>query len=362
MVKNPYILGFNRCTLESLPRVGGKNASLGEMLKAGIPVPPGFAVTTVAYEEFLKENQLNKKIQKILSEVDQEDPSLLENISKDIRDLLESAPIPNRIEDGIKSSYERLSGEFDVEELPVAVRSSATAEDLPGASFAGQQDTFLWVKDSREVLRKVRQCWSSIFTSRAISYRKKMGFLHEETLISVGIQKMVDAEAAGVMFTINPMNGDPSKIAIDANWGLGESVVQGEMTPDSFMVDKVTLEILKRNISDKSICYLLNEQTEEVECVDVLPENRQISCLNDPSLTELARLGKLIEQYYGKPQDIEWAIDCNLPFPDNIFIVQSRPETVWSQKEPEPIVEGKKSAMELILDHLCPSQETDHSS
>jgi pyruvate,water dikinase len=152
------------------------------------------------------------------------------------------------------------------------------------------------------------------------------------------------------MFTLNPMNGDPSKIAIDANWGLGESVVQGEVVPDSYFVDKVTLEIIKRKISKKSFYYEVNDQTEKVEYVEVASEKQQIACLDDQNVIELAKLGKSIEQYYGSPQDIEWAIDGRFPFPENIFIVQSRPETVWSQKKPEPIVKEKKSAMKLILD------------
>ena len=352
MDERPYILWFNECTIESIPSVGGKNASLGELLKAGMPVPPGFAITTEAYREFLKQENNGEKIKTILSDFNPDERGSSDDISKNIGSLIESTPIPEEIEQAIRTAYDRLSDELGEKALAVAVRSSATAEDLPGASFAGQQDTFLWVSGADNIMEKVKRCWSSLFTTRAIHYRTKMGFPHEKVFISVGIQKMVEAEAAGVMFTLNPMNGDPSIIAIDANWGLGESVVQGEVTPDSYIVDKVTLEIIKRNISSKSICYTLDDRREQVECVEVPPEKRETPCVNDESLGRLAKIGKLIEQYYEKPQDIEWAVDCKRSFPENIFILQSRPETVWSQKKPEPIIKGKKSAMELILDRL----------
>jgi pyruvate,water dikinase len=242
----PYTLWFDKAGKEAIGLVGGKNASLGELIKADIPVPPGFSVTTETYLEFLSGGGMKGKIEEILSRVDLQDVASLENASKVIRQLMAEASLPKRIEEEISSNYQALAQVFDVPDLPVAVRSSATAEDLPGASFAGQQDTFLWVQGSDEVLEKVKLCMSSLFTPRAISYRIKMGFPHEKVLISVGVQKIVDARAAGVTFTLNPTNGDPSKVVIEGNWGLGETVVSGICNPDKFVVDKVTREIERK--------------------------------------------------------------------------------------------------------------------
>jgi pyruvate,water dikinase len=228
------------------------------------------------------------------------------------------------------------------------VRSSATAEDLPGASFAGQQDTFLWVQGSDEVLEKVKLCMSSLFTPRAISYRIKMGFPHEKVLISVGVQKIVDARAAGVMFTLNPTNGDPSKVVIEGNWGLGETVVSGICNPDKFVVDKVTKEI-DRKVSLKECECIYDPVRRGVIHADTPPDRREIPCIEDQEILELARYAKRVEEYYGCPQDIEWAIDKQKPFPLNIFMVQSRPETIWSQQKKEPVL-GKKSVYELLME------------
>jgi pyruvate,water dikinase len=236
----------------------------------------------------------------------------------------------------------------NVPDLPVAVRSSATAEDLPGASFAGQQDTYLWVKGSEEVLEKIRLCMASLFTARAISYRVKMGFPHEKVLISVGVQKIVDAKAAGVMFTLNPLNGDPSKVVIEGNWGLGEAVVSGLVNPDTFVVDKVTKEV-ERRVSTKWIESIYSLEAKEVIHSDVPYERRDVQCIEDREILELARYAKKIEAYYGSPQDIEWVLDKHRPFPLNLFMVQSRPETVWSQKKKEPVL-GNKSAYELLME------------
>jgi pyruvate,water dikinase len=343
----PYTLWFDKAGKEAIGLVGGKNASLGELIKADIPVPPGFSVTTEAYLEFLS-GGVQDKIQEILSRSNLQDVASLENASKAIRELMASTPMPKRIEEEICSNYQALAQVFDVPDLPVAVRSSATAEDLPGASFAGQQDTFLWVSGAEEVLKKIKLCMSSLFTSRAISYRIKMGFPHEKVLISVGVQKIVDARAAGVMFTLDPTNGDSSKVVIEGNWGLGETVVSGLVNPDKFVVDKVTKEI-ERKISLKGIECVFDPIREDVVHVDIPPERREIPCVEDGEILELARYAKRVEEYYGCPQDIEWAIDKQKPFPFNIFMVQSRPETVWSQQKKEPVL-GKKSAYELLME------------
>ena len=348
-----YVLWFRECTSESLPKVGGKNASLGEMTKAGIPVPPGFAITTEAYDDFLTDAGVKGDIEQALSQVDVQDVASLDQASQTIRQLIESAAVPQRIEEAISASYQILAKECNVADLPIAVRSSATAEDLPGASFAGQQETFLWVRGSDEVLGRFKTCVSSLFTPRAISYRVRMGFPHEQVLISVGMQKMVNAKTAGVMFTLNPANGDLSKIAIEANWGFGESVVSGEVTPDLYMVDKVSLDILKRTISRKTVERVVDPNTGEVVALDIPAERQNVQCVSDTEILEITRLGKLIERHYGRPQDIEWAIDNDLPFPANMLILQSRPETVWSLKKKEqPVFTPRATILEMMVDRL----------
>jgi pyruvate, water dikinase len=332
MADEPYILWFGDCDKTCLSSVGGKNASLGEMTRAGLRVPPGFAITTAAYRAFLEQSGLASEIQRMVKRHDGENLAAAEQISQDIRRMMSEAPIPSRIEDAIVGAYEKLCSDCGVPDLPVAVRSSATAEDLPGASFAGQQDTSLWVRSAVFVIIRTAICWSSLFTARAIDYRIQMGFPHDKVLISVGVQKMANAKAAGVMFTLNPTNGDRSKVAMDASWGLGESVVSGVVTPDNYLVDKVTLTIIRRTASAKLIEYEPDPESGRVVIRDVPAERQTRLCLSDEEVITLAELGKRIEQHYGVPQDIEWAIDRDLRFPDNVVVLQSRPETVWSQR------------------------------
>ncbi len=347
----PYVLWFDECDENSLPLVGGKNMSLGRMTTADIPVPPGFAVTTHAYQDFLTEGEIKREILETLAEVDPGDVSTVQEAGKTVRELVRSTPVPEQVEQTIKEAYASLCEKSNLAGMPVAVRSSATAEDLPGASFAGQQETYLWIMGPNEVVESTRNCWASLFTDRAITYRLKMGFPHEEVLISVGVQKMVNAKAAGVIFTLNPLTGDRSKIVIDANWGLGESVVKGEVTPDNYLVDKVTFSISRRTISPKGVEYVVDQATGQVVKSDVPEERCEEPCVTDEEIMELTRLAKSIEKYYGgQPQDIEWAVDRDLAFPGNVLILQSRPETVWSEKEAKPIVEPGKSVLDTILD------------
>ncbi len=329
--------------------VGGKNANLGELLKQGIRVPPGFAVTTDSYLCFLEKTSINEELAGLLARIDPSDLSALEQTGEHARKMIESCQIPDDIKTAIQDSYNMLSKKTGGEGIPVAVRSSATAEDLPTASFAGQQDTYLWIRGAEEVLEAVRRCWASLFTSRAISYRARQNIPPQKALISVGVQKMVNAKAAGVMFTINPANGDPSQVVIEGSWGLGEPVVSGNVTPDHFRVDKVVKEIGFRQISFKHIECVPSPADKGVKEIEVPPERQNIPCLEDSEIDELVKTAKLIEDHYGCPQDIEWAIDRDLPFPDNIFIVQSRPETVWSQKKMEPRL-ASKSCHELLLE------------
>jgi len=328
---------FENLRRTDIPLVGGKNANLGEMISAGIPVPPGFAVTAYAYRKFIEETGIAEKIYQIIRETvrEQNDPKQYEEASKRIRALIESTSMPKEIENAVREAYRELCRKLNAERVPVAVRSSATAEDLPDASFAGQQETYLNVVGEDEVIEKTVKCWSSLFTPRAIFYRTQKGFAHEKVFISVGIQKMVNARAAGVMFSINPVTGDPNQIVIEGNYGLGESVVSGAVTPDEFIVDKRTMKIVERRIAAKKIMYVRDPVTGKTVHVDVPVENQNQPCLKDDEVLKLAELAVKIEQHYGKPQDIEWAVDSDIGFPENIFIVQSRPETVWSLRTAE---------------------------
>ena len=328
------ILWFNELSKEDVPLVGGKNANLGEMINAGIPVPPGFAVTAYAYKRFINETGIRDKIYDIIREtIKERRPEEYEEASKKIRNLIETTSMPRDIEEEIRKSYRELSKRMGKIAEFVAVRSSATAEDLPGASFAGQQETYLNVRGEDNVVKMVQKCWSSLFTSRAIFYREEKGFKHEKVLISVAVQKMVNAKAAGVMFTLHPVTGERNKIVIEGNWGLGEAVVSGSVTPDEWVVDKNTLEILEKRIVEKDIEYVRDYNTGKTIHSKVPPERRKIPCLTEEEVKELAKLAIKIEKHYNYPQDIEWAIDKDLPFPQNVFILQSRPETVWSLKE-----------------------------
>jgi len=331
----PLVMWFEELKKEDVPIVGGKCANLGEMLRAGIPVPPGFAVTAYAYKRFIEETGIAEKIYDILDETikDPKDPKQYEEASKKIRALIESTPIPEYLKKEIVENYRKLCERTRSKEVFVAVRSSATAEDLPGASFAGQQETYLNVRGEDELLTSVRKCWSSLFTPRAIFYRTQKGFRHEKVLISVAVQKMVNSKAAGVMFTLHPVTGDTSKIVIESAWGLGEAIVSGAVTPDHFEVDKNSLKILVKQVAKKTVEYVRDPKTGKTVHKKVPPERQEKPSLTDEEIIELARLAKKIEEHYGTAQDIEFAVDRDLPFPENVFIVQSRPETVWSVKK-----------------------------
>jgi pyruvate,water dikinase len=330
------VLWFEELTKDDIPTVGGKNANLGEMTQANIPVPPGFAITAQAYQRFITEANIAQEIYRAIESTvtDPDNPQQYEEASEKARKLIEAAEMPEAIEQAIRDAYQKLSKKTHVQNVNVAVRSSATAEDLPDASFAGQQETYLNVRDAEEVIDATVKCWSSLFTPRAIFYRTKKGFKHEQVLISVGVQKMVDSRSAGVMFTINPVTGDRKKMVIEGTWGLGEAVVSGAETPDHFDIDKQTLEITDRRIARKLVEYIRNPKTGKTDHAKVPPERQEIPCVTDEELRRLAQLGVEIDAHYGKPQDIEWAIDRDMQGPESIFIVQSRPETVWSAKEP----------------------------
>jgi len=344
-----FILDFSKLDKSSLPMVGGKNASLGEMINAGIRVPPGFAVTTDSYSVFIDSAKIQDKIFDLLSDLNPDDIEALNKAAADVQELILTAAIPDDVQKAIGTGYSQLCEQCEVNPLPVAVRSSATAEDLPTASFAGQQDTYLWIQNTEQVIQSVRKCWASLFTPRAISYRVKNKFPHEKVLISVGIQKMVNSRAAGVMFTLNPTDGDISKVVIEGSWGLGETVVSGSVNPDKFVVDKVMLEINERRISTKHIECVYDVEKGHVVNADVDSDMQCTCCLEDQEIKELVKTAKLIENHYGRAMDVEWAIDRDFSFPENIFIVQARPETVWSRRQTESKI-GAKTGRQLLLE------------
>ncbi|MDE3205622.1 MAG: PEP/pyruvate-binding domain-containing protein [Acidobacteriota bacterium] len=346
-VLSNLIVWYDRYDRSQKGLVGGKNASLGELMMADLPVPPGFAITTDAYQQIWANHDLVAEINQELAGLDHTDLVANMEVSTRIRKRIEDEPVPAATVDAIGASYRALADFCSQPDVPVAVRSSATAEDLPDASFAGQQDTFLWVKGEEAVMAAVRRCWSSLFTDRAIAYRHAMGFLHHSISMAVGIQKMVDPVAAGVAFTLNPSNGDRSQVAIDASWGLGEAVVSGEVTPDNFLVDKVIREVVSRRISDKEFEYCLDEDGTVVKAA-VPDDRRRQACVSDDDLRNICALARRAEKHYGCPQDVEWAIDRHLPEGFNVVLLQSRPETVWSRVPCKPIGATKDPVRSII--------------
>lgn len=331
-------------------KLGGKCTSLAIMTKAGAPVPPGFAVTTDAFDAVMHQTDLLHDIEQLLLGLDYNDVKAVDAISAQIREHIMNQSVPQDVHDETHEAYEKLMN-LCGGEVPVAVRSSATAEDLPDASFAGQQDTYLWVIGRSNVMHKIRECWASLYTSRAITYRHANNIPDEGLSMAVAVQKMVNSRTSGVAMTIDPGNGDRSKIVIDSSWGLGEMVVSGEVTPDNFVIDKVMLHPVKRTISDKHE-ELVPDGKGGISRREVEPERRNSPSLSDEELIAVARLAKSAEKHYGCVQDIEWAIDADLPEGKNVLLLQSRPETVWSQKPTEVKITSAGSGIEAITNSL----------
>lgn len=328
-----FTLPFDQISQADFAQVGGKCASLGEMTQAGVAVPQGFAVTTDAFAAMLDAHDLRSDIASHLAGVAIDDMAALEAAAQAISKSFTSKPLPEAVENAIRDAYNKMPGAAAGDELPVAVRSSATAEDLPEASFAGQQDTYLWIKGADDVVAKVRDCWGSLFTARAIAYREKNNIPHHDVLMSVGVQKMVNAKCAGVAMTLDPANGDRTRIVIDASWGLGETVVSGTVTPDNFVVEKVLQEILHRTISDKHMELIGDAAAGAAVERDIPEDRRNAASLTDEEVMAVAMLAKQLEKQNKCPQDVEWAFDADLPDGENLMALQSRPETIWSQKK-----------------------------
>ena len=336
-----FVLKFSEISIKDIPLVGGKNASLGEMYRKltphGVPVPNGFAVTAYAYRYLLKRAGMKRAIQKILKGLDVKSVADLQKRAKLVRDLIMTARWPKELEQAIVKEYRILSKSFGVKATDVAVRSSATAEDLPDASFAGQQETYLNIRGEQEVMYAAKQCISSLFTDRAIFYRATKGFDHFKIALSVGVQKMVrsDKGASGVMFTIDTESGFRNAVLINAAYGLGEFIVKGIVSPDEFFVFKPTLKqgfkaIISKQLGDKEYKLIYNANHHHpTRKVAVTPEDKVRFCLTDKEVLQLAEWGMTIEEHYKKPMDIEWSKDG---LTRKLFIVQARPETVESVK------------------------------
>jgi pyruvate, water dikinase len=351
MTAAPFHRFFDDGGLADHALLGGKCASLVALTEAGMPVPPGFAVTTAAFDRFLDEAGIRDEVATLLVALDPSDVTAVDTVSASIRELIVSRPVPREIRDDFDAAYLALQGRFPAP-VPVAVRSSATAEDLPDASFAGQQDTFLWLVDRDDVADHVRHCWASLYTSRAIVYRLKNGISEEGLSMAVAVQKMVNARAAGVAMTLDPTTGDRSVITIDASWGLGEMVVSGTVTPDNLKIDKVMLSISGEVIGAKHAELVPDADARSVSEHDVPEERRTVRCLSDAEVLAIAAIAKRAERHFKSPQDIEWALDRDLPAGEDLMLLQSRPETVWSQKHDEAPASTTGSGIESITRSL----------
>ena len=315
-----YVVKFEDLNKSDIGIAGGKGANLGELTQAGIPVPPGFVVTAETYEKFMEDSGINGQVMDILDKIDINDTKELQAAAEEIKSLIIATPIPDDMTTLIIEAYNQLCQRVDEDDTDVAIRSSATAEDLPEASFAGQQDTFLHVSGNDEVMEYIRKCWASLFEARAIFYREENNFEHSKVYIAVVVQKMANADKAGVMFTVNPSTGEEIAL-IEGSWGLGEAVVSGDVTPDNYQVDKKDNEIVNVTISDKKVMYTNDEDGTSVK-VEV-PENmRKERVLSDEELIELTEMGKRVQAHYGEPMDTEWAFEKG-----NLFLLQARPIT-----------------------------------
>lgn len=320
--------------------VGGKNANLGEMIRNGFPVPEGFAITATAYYKFLKENSLDEKIKHLLGTVNYDNTDSISQVSSHIKKIIKSSPVPDEIVKEIFSIYQKMTVKYDASY--VAIRSSATSEDSKDASFAGQQETYLNIKGEAAVIDTVRLAWASLFESRALFYRHNAHLDQLKTGISLVVQKMVQSDTSGVMFTLDPMTNNKQRIVIEAIYGLGEYIVQGRVTPDHFEVDKNDFKIVDKKIVDQSI-RLVYKKGENVR--DFVPDRKKgEQKISDEKIQELAKIGRRIEMHYYFPQDIEWAIEK-----DKIYIVQTRPITTIHQK---PKVKDEKFQSEVQITEL----------
>jgi pyruvate,water dikinase len=342
MAASEHISWFAEIGLHDRPRVGGKGGSLGELQRAGIAVPPGFVVTTAAFESFMQVLDSDGRARGAVESLTADDLEAISACSKALRARIEEAPLPADVLAQISAAHVALCKEGAT---TVAVRSSATTEDATDASFAGLQDTYLWVTSAQHTLHRVRSCWASLYSVESISYRRKHGFPEQGVAMAVVVQSMVDARTAGVMFTRSPTSGDRSVITVEGAWGLGSAVVGGEVTPDRWVMGKITGEITVREISDKMIQHL-PAPLGGIEPTPVSDELRRVACLSDEELQGLRAVARKVERHYGRAQDIEWAIDRHT---GAILLLQSRPETVWSIREATPVARAAENPLSHVM-------------
>lgn len=350
---------FKDISDNDLDTCGGKGRNLGIMFNIGLPVPGGFVVTADTYKEFTEKAEIKDKILATLKDLDVNNTEQLQKKAKEVQEIILNAHVPEKIVEEIQESYELLSVDknhahefLDSKDVFVAVRSSATAEDLPQASFAGQQATLLNVKGKDYLVKAVKECWASLFTARAIYYREKNDFPHDQVFIAVVVQRMVDSDKSGIMFTVNPSTNDKDEIVIEAVYGLGETIVSGSVNPNLYLIDKNKSEITKVEVKKQEWGLFRDEKGENVKR-DISENYQKNRTINDKEVLELARLGKKIEDHYGKPQDIEWAIEGH-----DIMIVQARPVTTFVDPEEESEGEGKENAAESPKNNNNNTKET----
>ena len=330
MPSRPFIHWFRDIGLADRAQVGGKGGSLGELQRAGVDVPAGFVVGTPAFEGCMARLESLAPFRALVERLPADDLPAVSALSSALRARIEGVDLDPALAADIQGAYAALGD--PAEAAVVAVRSSATTEDSAAASFAGLQDTYLWVTSAADVLDKLRRCWGSLYSVESLSYRLRNRMPEAGVAMAVVIQRMVDAHTAGVMFTRSPTTGDRSVITIEASWGLGSAVVSGEVTPDRWVVGKITGEVQRRDISGKTIEHV-PAQGGGVLARAVEPARQFEAALSDAQLQTLRALGRRIERHYGRPQDIEWAIERGS---ERVLLLQSRPETVWSSKEAAP--------------------------
>lgn len=348
-VATNQVLGFDQLCRDDVLICGGKGASLGELSGIGVRVPPGFVVTTDAFREALAVVDRDGAMVTAIERLDGDDLDAVRAATARMRDGFERAPLPQRLRSEIGRRYAELCCSAVQEWLPVAVRSSATCEDSAEASFAGLQDTYLWICGEDFVVDAVRRCWASLYTVDSVAYRRRRSLPEDGLALAVVVQCMVDARSSGVMFTQSPLNGDRSVVAVEASWGLGSAVVGGAVTPDSFTVNKVTGEVIRRKIADKRARDVPVEGGTGVRTEPVPEELRTMPAVDDGELRCLVELARKVEDHYGCPQDLEWAISTSAPEGENVFLLQSRPETVWTGRVRAPVASPKGRAFDHVL-------------
>jgi pyruvate, water dikinase len=345
---------FDEIGIQDRPAVGGKGASLGELTRAGIRVPPGCVVTTLAFERFLAALDPQGSIRREIEQLGADDIVSCTRVGAEARARIEGSNIPEYLQEKIAVHYGELhipSG-FAGYSKPVAIRSSATSEDSAEASFAGLQDTYLWVRGVDSVVEHVRKCWASLYTVESIMYRRRLKLAEQGLSMGVVIQRMIDSRCSGVMFTRSPNTGDRSVVVVEASWGLGSAIVSGEVTPDKYVVGKITGEIVNRTVSTKLRQHRPNPNGDGVIDEEVPVEQQNAACSSDDEVHDLVDIAKRVERHYGCPQDIEWAIARDLPRGENIFLLQSRPETVWASKEVAPVAAPKSKPFDHVFSLL----------